>query len=122
MTDIDTELKRLFDARLEGVKPPPLIAGGQRRRLRVAAAAATAALVLAGAAFAVDVNSVAAANGADCATFVTKVQLWAQSHRSDLAGTDHSAAKAELAKMVAASGCSPHDATHDASHGGGPHH
>ena len=122
MTDIDAEVKRLFDERLAGVNPPPLTTRQRRRPLRVAAAAATAALVFAGAALAMDVNSVAAANGADCATFVAKVQLWAQSHRSDLAGGDHSAAKAELAKMVAESGCSPHDATHDASHTGGPHH
>ena len=89
MTDLDVDLKRLFDERLEGVKPPPLTSRRQRRRLRLAAASATAAL------------AVAAANGADCATFPAKVQVWAQSHRSDLAGTDHTAAKAELAKMVA---------------------
>ena len=121
MTDVDADLKRLFDERLDGLKPPPRIRRRPRRHLGVAAATATAAVVVVGAALAIDVNSVAAANGADCATFPTKVQVWAQSHRTDFAGTDHAAAKAELAKMVAASGCSAHDATHDANHTG-PHH
>ena len=124
MSDIDVELKRLFDERLEAMEPPLPTSRRRHRRLRVATAAATAALAFAGAALAIDVNSVAAANGADCATFLTKVQVWAQSHRSDLAWTDHRAARVELAKLVAESGCSPHDATHDASHSGhsGPHH
>ena len=122
MTDIDVALKRLFDERLGGMEPPAPTTRRPRRRLRVAMAAVTGAVVFGGAALAIDVNSVAAANGADCASFPTKVQLWALSHRSDLAGTDHSAAKAELARMVADSGCSPHDATHDASHTGGAHH
>jgi len=125
VTDIDADLQSLFDDRLRGMTPPPRPARRARRNLRVAAAAAIATLVFAGVGLAMDVNSVAAANGADCAGFLTKVQVWAQSHRSDLAGTDHSAAKAELAKMVANSGCTPHDATHDASHvrsHTGPHH
>jgi hypothetical protein len=121
VTDIDVELKRLFDDRLEPMKPPPRTMRRTSGRLRVAAAAATAAVVIAGAGLAIDVNSVAAANGVDCAGFLTKLHVWAQSHRGDLVGTDHSAAKAELAKMVAESGCAPHDATHDASHIG-PHH
>src|ERR671936_808570 len=111
MSDIDVELKSLFDERLRTLNPPPRTRRPRRTRLGVAAAAATAT----------HVNSVAAANGVDCANFYTKVQVWAQSHRSDVAGTDHSAAKAELARMVAQSGCAQHDATHDASHVG-PHH
>ena len=121
MSDIDVELKSLFDERLRTLNPPPRTRRPRRTRLGVAAAAATATLVLAATAVAMDVNSVAAANGVDCANFYTKVQVWAQSHRSDVAGTDHSAAKAELARMVAESGCSPHDSTHNASHAG-PHH
>ncbi len=119
-SDIDMELKRLFDERLRTAAP-----ANTRRaahpRLRAAAMVATAAVVVAGAGVVVDVNSVAATNGVECSSFLTKLQVWAQSHGSDLAGTDHSAARAELAALVARSGCSPHDASHDASHTG-PHH
>jgi hypothetical protein len=121
VTDIDMDLKRVFDERLRAVTPPPRTRRRPRGRLRVVAAAAIATLAFAGVGLAMDVNSVAATNGVDCASFLAKMQVWAQSHRSDLAGTDHSAAKAELAKMVASSGCAPHDATHDQSHTG-PHH
>jgi hypothetical protein len=122
VSDIDMDLKRVFDERLRPVAPPPRTKRRPRKRLRVAAAAAAMATVaFAGVGLAMDVNSVAATNGLDCASFPTKLQVWAQSHRSDLAGTDHSAAKAELAKMVAASGCAPHDATHDRSQTR-PHH
>ena len=121
MSDIDTEVKRLFDERLGTLTPPPRTERRARRGLRVAAAAAIATLGFAGAGLVVNVNAVAATNGVDCANFLTKVQVWAQSHRSDLAGTDHSAAKAELATLVAASGCSPHDSTHDSTHTR-PHH
>jgi len=121
MSDIDTELKRVFDERLGAETPPARARRRRRRPLRTVASAAIATLTIGVALVVLDVNSVAATNGADCADFLTKVQVWAQSHRSDLAGADHSAAKAELAKMVAATGCSPHGATHDASHTG-PHH
>ena len=121
MTDIDLDLKRVFDERLRAVAPPPPTKRRPRKRLRFAVAAAIATVAFTGVGLATDVNSVAATNGVDCASFPTKLRVWAQSHRSDLAGTDHSAAKAELAKMVAASGCAPHDATHDRSHTG-PHH
>lgn len=121
MSDIDIELKRLFDERLEAHTPPLRTKRRAHNRLRIAAAAAIATLTLAGAGLVFDVNSVAAANGADCANFLTKVQVWTQIHRSDLAGTDHSAARAELARLVAESGCSPHDSTHDASHSGRHH-
>jgi hypothetical protein len=70
-----------------------------------------------------NVNAVSAANGADCADFLTKVQVWAQVHWSDLSLTDHSAAKAELSRIVAQSGCPVHDSSHDRTHSGsGPHH
>lgn len=121
MNDIDVQLKALFDQRLGALEPPPHTTHPTRRPVRVLAAAATAVIAVAGVGLVMDVNSVAATNGADCANFLTKVQVWAQSHRSDLAGTDHSAARAELARMVAASGCAPHNAGHDASHTG-PHH
>jgi hypothetical protein len=121
MTDIDMELKRLFDQRLGALTAPSPTVRPAPSRLRRAAAAVTVIVVFAGAGLVFDVNSVAAANGADCAGFLTKVQVWAQSHRNDLVGTDHAAAKAELAKLVAESGCPRHDATHDASRIG-PHH
>jgi hypothetical protein len=121
VNDMDMEVKHLFDERLGALAPPPRTERKPRRRLRVAAAAAIATFAFAGAGLVVDVNAVAATNGADCANFLTKVQLWAQSHRSDLTATDHSAAKADLARLVAASGCSPHGASHDSMHTG-PHH
>ena len=121
MTDVDMELKRLFDQRLGALTPPPRSGRRAPPHARLASAALAVTLAIAAGGLVFDVNSVAAANGADCASFLTKVQVWAQSHRNDLAGADHSAAKAELAKLVAESGCSPHDATHDASHAG-PHH
>ena len=121
MSDIDADLKNLFDERLGGLNPPPRSRRHARRRGgRVAAVAATAALALT-AAFAMEVNAFADATGMGCADFQTKVQVWAQGHWSNPFG-DHSAAKAELANMVAASGCSVHDSNHDASHSGGPHH
>lgn len=115
MSDIDADLKRMFDERLAAAVPPPRSAHRGRRR-GVFPAAALAALILVATALALDVNGVAAASGADCASFLTKVQVWTQVHRSDLPWADHSAAKAELAKVVAASGCSPHDSTHDRTH------
>jgi len=118
---LDTDLKRLFDEGLGAVTPPPRPRRRPRGRFQVAAAAAIAIVAFAGVGLAMDVNSVAATNGLDCAGFTTKVQLWAQSHRSDLPGTDHSAAKAELGRMVAESGCAMHDPTHHRSHAG-PHH
>lgn len=121
MTDIDMDLKRLFDERLGAVTPLPRRGRRAHRSFRIAVGAGIAALVIAGAGVAADVNTVAATNGLGCADFLTKVQAWAQIHRSDLARTDHSAAKAELAKMVAEAGCAPHDAAHDRSHIG-PHH
>ena len=121
MSDIDMDLKRVFDERLRAVAPPPLTKRRPHKRLRIAAAAAIATAAFAGVGLAMDVNSVAATNGLDCASLPTKLQVWAQSRRSDLAGTDHSAAKTELTKMVAASGCASHDATHDRSQTG-PHH
>jgi len=114
MSDLDADLKRMFDERLASMAPPPRAARPPRRRGVLSAAIATLALV--GMALALDVNSVAASSGADCAGFVTKVQVWAQVHRADLPWTDHSAAKAELARMVATTGCSPHDSTHDSTH------
>jgi hypothetical protein len=115
MSDIDSDLKRLFDDRLAAMVPPPRTARPRWRR-GIGPTAAIVTLTLVGTALALDVNSVAASSGADCASFLTKVQVWAQVHRSDLPWTDHTAGRAELAKMVAASGCSPHDSTHDRTH------
>ena len=115
MSDVDADLKRIFDERLAATVPPPR-STYRRRRRGVFPAAATAMLILVATALALDVNAVAAASGADCASFLTKVQVWTQVHRGELPWTDHSAAKAELAKVVATSGCSPHDSTHDRTH------
>ena len=121
MSDIDSDLKNLFDERLGGLHAPARSKPRARRRgRRVAVVAATAAIALT-AAFAVEVNAFADTTGVGCANFQTKVQVWAQGHWSNPFG-DHPAAKAELAKMVAASGCSVHDSNHDASHSAGPHH
>lgn len=74
------ELKRLFDKRLQGVEPPARTSRRRRRQLRVAAAAVSGTVAMAAGALAIYVNSVAAANGADCGSLLTKVQVWAQSH------------------------------------------
>lgn len=118
--DIDLDLKRVFDTRLTGITPPQRPARGARSRARLALTAGLVTLALVGAGFAFDVNSAAAATGAGCADFGTKVQVWAQAHRAD-AATDHAAARAELAKLVADSGCDLHDGTHT-SPPSGPHH
>ena len=122
MTDVDLDLKRLFDERLGGMSAGPRPKRRARGGARVVAGAAAGAIVLVGAGFALDVNQVAASSGADCAGFLTKVQIWAQSHRTGLGVTDHEAARAELAKMVAQSGCSPHPSNHDGTHSGQNHH
>ena len=115
MSDVDPDLKRLFDRQLAALTPPPPVAH-HRRQPSIVPAAAAGILVLVGTAFAFNVNSVAAASGADCASFLTKVQVWAQVHRSELPWTDHSAAHSQLAAMISATGCSPHDSTHDQNH------
>lgn len=122
MSDIDMELKAVFDQRLSAVQPPPRAKPMPRRRMRVVAAVVAATVAAAGAGFVLDINAVAATSGADCASFPAKVQIWAQAHRGGLAQLDHPASRAEFAKMVADSGCSPHSQSHDHTHSGGSHH
>jgi hypothetical protein len=74
MTDIDTQLKRVFDDQLSRFQAPP-----RRQRSRtwgVTVTAAIATLVFALAGVALDVNRVAAANGIDCANLMQKVEFW----------------------------------------------
>lgn len=82
--DLDLQLKQAFDDRLGRFH-----VATRRRRSRpwrvLAVGIAAASLTLGGAAFAADVNSVAAANGAACAHAIAKLQLWVQSHTGDSA-------------------------------------
>lgn len=91
--DLDLQLKQVFDERLSR-----FAVATRRRRPRpwrvLAVGIAAASLTLGGAAFAADVNTVAAANGAECTHVFAKVQLWFQSHAGDpalhqLAGEHH---------------------------------
>ena len=80
--DLDLQLKQVFDERLSRFAVVT-----RRRRSRpwrvLAVGIAAASLTLGGAAFAADVNTVAAANGAECAHAFAKLQLWVQSHAGD---------------------------------------
>jgi hypothetical protein len=80
--DLDLELKQAFDDRLGRFD-----VATRRRRSRpwrvLAVGIAAASLSLGGAAFAADVNNIAAANGAECAHVFAKVQLWVQWHVGD---------------------------------------
>ena len=80
--DLDLQLKQAFDDRLGRFD-----VATRRRRSRpwrvLAVGIAAASLTLGGAAFAADVNTIAAANGAECAHVFAKVQLWVQSHVGD---------------------------------------
>ena len=82
--DLDPQLKEAFDDRLGRFD-----VATRRRRPRpwrvLAVGIAAASLTLGGAAFAADVNTIAAANGAECAHVFAKVQLWVQSHAGDSA-------------------------------------
>ena len=82
--NLDLQLKQAFDDRLGRFD-----VATRRRRSRpwrvLAVGIAAASLSLGGAAFAADVNNIAAANGAECAHVFVKVQLWVQSHAGDLA-------------------------------------
>lgn len=91
--DLDPQLKQVFDERLSRFD-----VATRRRRSRswrvLAVGIAAASLTLGGAAFAADVNNVAAANGAECAHAFAKLQLWVQSHadsaaRHQLSGDHH---------------------------------
>ena len=102
--DLDFQLKQVFDERLGRFDAPP-----RRRRSRswrrLAVGAAIASLMFAGAGVAVDVNTVAAANGAGCANVLEKVQLWAHSHGGAAAKIDTDRL---LAKLAAHGGCEKH--------------
>jgi hypothetical protein len=80
--ELDVQLKQVFDERLSRFD---VATRRPRSRLWRALAVGIVAgsLTLGGAAFAADVNTVAAANGAECAHAFAKLQLWVQSHASD---------------------------------------
>ncbi len=80
--DLDLELKQVFDERLSTFQAP------ERRRhssvrSRLIVGVATVLLVFSGAAFASDVNTVAAANGVDCANALEKIQVWVRWHADE---------------------------------------
>jgi len=103
--DLDLQLKQVFDEQLSrfGVAP-------RRRRSHLwrvlAVGIAAASLTLGGAALAADVNSVAAANGAECAHAFAKIQLWVQSHAGEPAARHQPVG--EHHPIVASGGCPGH--------------
>jgi hypothetical protein len=82
--DLDPQLKQAFDDRLGRFDVARRRRSSRTGRV-LAVGIAAASLTLGGAAFAADVNTVAAANGAECAHVFAKVQLWVQSHAGDSA-------------------------------------
>lgn len=106
--DLDLQLKQVFDERLSSFQAPERHRGSRLRR-RLVVGVATASLVFAGAAFASDVNTVAAANGVDCANAIEKIQVWVRSHADEAshAGKDLPPLDTNrlLAKIAAHGGC-----------------
>jgi hypothetical protein len=103
VTDIDMDLKRIFDDRLSRYVPPAGRSSRPRRaRLLVGALVATMAFALAGIAF--DVESVAAANGGGCANVVAKLQMWIQK-KTAAGATVAIDERAFVAKIAAEGGC-----------------
>ena len=100
MSDIDFELKRLFDERLERYRAAPHARGKQM--LRPALGAALALLVFGGAGLALDANQVAAVNGVSCPDVFATVKLWAQAKATDPTSAP---SKPEMAAFVERSGC-----------------
>jgi hypothetical protein len=80
--DVDLELKQVFDERLSTFQAPERHRRS-RLRSRLVVGVATASLVFAGVAFASDVNTVAAANGVDCANAIEKIQVWVRWHADE---------------------------------------
>jgi hypothetical protein len=103
--DLDLQLKQAFDDRLSRFD-----VAIRRRRSRpwrvLAVGIAAASLSLGGAAFAADVNTIAAANGAECAHVFAKIQLWVQSHSGDSAARHQLSSEHHL--IIATDGACQH--------------
>ena len=100
MSDIDFELKRVFDERLERYHGTPRARG--RRLPRAVLGVPLAFLVFGGAGLALDATQVAAANGVSCPDVFATVKLWAQAKAIDPASGP---SKQEMAAFVQRSGC-----------------
>ncbi|OLC10753.1 MAG: hypothetical protein AUH39_01240 [Chloroflexi bacterium 13_1_40CM_67_9] len=105
--DLDPQLKQVFDERLSRFDAPT-----RRRRshlwLRLAVGVATVSLILGGAAFATDVNAVAAANGAECAHAIAKLELWVRSHAGEPAARHQPVGGEHHLITIADAGCQGH--------------
>jgi len=105
--DRDLQLKQVFDERLSRFDAPT-----RRRRShvwrRLAVGVATVSLIFAGAAFATDVNTVAAANGAECAHAFAKLELWVRSHAGELAVRHQPDGGEHHPNIIADGGCQGH--------------
>ena len=103
MTDLDMELKRACDQRLHRyIAPSPAARPRASRVTRVLVGTGIATLIFAGAGLAMDVQSVAAANGGGCVNLVAKLEMWVKKVTGDLTLLD---VKAHLAKIAREEGC-----------------
>jgi hypothetical protein len=100
VTDIDMDLKRVFDDRLGRFEARPRQRRPRWTRLAVGVAIAT--LVLAGTGILLESDSVAAANGVSCANLLVKVQFWTQAAALGKAGLPN---KDEIQRFATENGC-----------------
>ena len=106
-SDLDLELKQVFDERLGSFQAPER-RRHSRMRSRLIVGVATVLLVFSGTAFASDVNTVAAANGVDCANPLEKIQVWVRWHADEASHAGKAPthdADHLLAKIAAHGGC-----------------
>ena len=103
MTDLDMDLKRAFDERLRSyIAPTPTTRTRTSRSARILVGAGVATLIFAGAGLALDVESVAAANGGGCVNLVAKLEMWVKKVTGELTPLD---VKTHLAKIAREAGC-----------------
>ena len=103
MSDLDVDLKRAFDQRLRGyIAPSPTMRPRASRSARILVGAGVATLIFAGAGLALDVESVAAANGGGCVNLVAKLEMWVKKMTGELTPLD---VKTHLAKIAREAGC-----------------
>ena len=103
MTDLDMDLKRAFDRRLASFTPPtPAARPRPSRSARVLFGAGVATLIFAGAGLAMDVQSVAAANGGGCVNLVAKLEMWVKKVTGELTPLD---VKTYVTKLAREDGC-----------------
>jgi hypothetical protein len=120
VTDLDMDLKRAFDRRLAPFTPPTRAARPRASRTaRVLLGTALATLIFAGAGLAMDVQSVAAANGGGCVNLVAKLEMWVKKVTGELTTLD---LKTHLAKIAREDGCEGPKTVDPSLEKNGPNH